>query len=367
MMVNALHVPRCLLAAAVGLASLCSDPAAAAKPAAAVGPERNQVVAADAGATADRATAVRVSAERGTAAAGDRLWLISTRHLRLSARCANLDSPALSVSRLSPRGRRVEVGLEAYLEARRSDRPTVIYVHGNRMESCDAIQRGLFVYRQVACRHGYPGPIDWVIWSWPSAQEGILLQDVREKASRTDTQGLFLAWLLRQHERRDQPTALIGYSFGGRIVSGSLHALAGGPLGGRRLPGEPIIGAEVEVGMVAPAMEDDWMTSCGYHRLATKNLDRLVLLYNQQDKILKNYWRLPGIRNADALGYSGPTSFARRADGSPLPVLARDCSNAVGRNHSEVDYYDRECSAGAAMATLIPGSLVHHECCPHLR
>lgn len=360
MMVIPLHFLRCLIAVSVMLATLGIESAAAAEPAAVPSPSANAAPEAAPVAAAPPVDPVLHAKEE--APEQDRFWLISTRHLRLDACCADLDSPELGVSRLGMRGRHARVELEEYLAARRSDRPVVIYVHGNRMEYCDAIARGLFVYRQVARQRCDAGPIDWVIWSWPSAQEGILLHDVREKASRTDTQGLFLAWLLRQHVRRDQPTALIGYSFGGRVVSGALHAMAGGPLGGRRLPGEAVTGAGFEVGMVAPAMENDWMSERGYHRLATKNLDRLVLLYNQQDTILKNYWRLPGIRNADALGYSGPTSFARRVDGSPVPVAARDCSNAVGRNHSEIDYYNKECGAGAAMASLIHGCLVHNEC-----
>lgn len=287
----------------------------------------------------------------------DRLWVIDSRHLTSEACQANLESVALRFSRLSCNGRTTPASMEEYFELMHSSRPVVIYVHGNRMESCDAIERGLFVYRETARYRAGTGPIDWVIWSWPSERAGILVKDAREKADRTDAQGLYLAWLLRRHSAQGLPTALIGYSFGGRVISGALHAMAGGALGRRTLPGDPITGAGYDVGMVAPAIESNWMNTCGYHALATQNIDRLVLLYNQRDAVLKRYWLVERIRGSVALGYSGPKSFALRVDGTRLPVRSRDCSPTVGLRHDEVDYYNRSCHGGREMASLVSGCL----------
>ncbi|MEM9645721.1 MAG: hypothetical protein AAF989_12095 [Planctomycetota bacterium] len=309
----------------------------------------------------------------------DHLWVISTRHLLQPACRAPLESPNLFVSRLDSCGRTSPTDLNDYLANRRPSRPTVIYVHGNRIDSTmDAIRRSLSVYRDVRrYRHvntnaspstvagatsvaSTAGPIDWVVWSWPSQREALALKDVRIKAARTDAQGLYLAWLLRHHVFAGQPTAMVGYSFGGRIITGSLHALAGGALGGRRLPGESITGAQMDIGLVAPALEADWMANCGYHRLATKNLDSMTLLFNRRDAVLKNYWRLDRIRNADALGYTGPKHFAPRIDGSRLPVQARDCAAAVGRHHSELDYYTSRCRGGFLISRVVSSSTFHN-------
>ncbi len=284
---------------------------------------------------------------------GDRLWVISTRHLCGGTYRADLETPSLRIHRLDVRGRLVRSGVEEYAASRGPARPVVIYVHGNRIDSTEAIARGLFVYRQVA-RSCYPqGPVDWVIWSWPSEQRGILLGDARQKARRTNVEGLYLGWLLRMHTASRQPTTLIGYSFGARIVSGGLHSLAGGALSGRALPGEAAEGAGFSAGMIAPALENDWLSQRGYHRLATRNLEQLTVLYNRRDAVLRNYWRIDRIRNADALGYTGPTSFAPRFDGSRLPVRSRDCGAVVGFHHDELTYYDRSCGAGAEMARVL--------------
>ncbi|QDV62889.1 hypothetical protein [Crateriforma conspicua] len=288
----------------------------------------------------------------------DRLWMFSTRGMQTSVCAAPLESPNFRVYQLDTCGRIHPSSLDMYLASRQSDRPTVVYVHGNRVDSsAKAIERTLAVYRSVRryqhCTGQFGGSIDWVLWSWPSEREGFGLNDVRIKAARTDTQGLYLAWLLREHVKASQPTSMIGYSFGGRVITGALHAMAGGTLGRRQLPGDKVTGAAIDIGLVAPALENDWLAERGYHRLATQNLDSIHLLYNRRDVVLKNYWRLDRIRNADALGYSGPSRFASRYDGTRLPVRARDCAAVVGRHHSELDYYTSNCGAGPMMQTVI--------------
>ena len=143
-----------------------------------------------------------------------------------------------------------------------------------------------------------------MIWSWPSSRAGILTHDVREKAERTDAQGLYLAWLLREHSQQSASTTLIGYSFGGRIATGALHALAGGKLGGRTLAGQPISGKPINAGLIAPAIDSHWLSGHGYHSQATSNMHRMVLMYNRKDIILKSYWRVDKIRGRMALGLS---------------------------------------------------------------
>ncbi len=283
----------------------------------------------------------------------DRYWLISTRHITSTACRANLQNPNLRISRLNRCGRVTPSSLDEYLATFDPSRPRVIYVHGNRRSAPLAIERGLDVARELESNRCGQVPMDFVIWSWQSDRETFAITDARIKAERTDAQGLYLAWLLHRHVDAAQPTALIGFSFGGRIVTGSLHALAGGTIGRRRLSEEPVMAANLDVGLLAPAIQSDWLMPHGYHRLATQNMNRLVLLYNQRDAILKNYWLLSRIRGTRALGYTGPTRFAPRYDGSPLPVRSRDCSPTVGKAHSEEDYYKRSCFAGREMATLL--------------
>jgi hypothetical protein len=282
----------------------------------------------------------------------DRFWMISTRSLTSSTCNANLKSPELRIHRLDCRGNSSPATLNEYLGALTPERQVVVYVHGNRMASNKVVHRSFSVYRNII-RCNEKRPIDWVIWSWPSSKQGTLIHDARRKASRTDAQGLYLAWLLRQQVKQAESTKMIGFSFGSRVITGALHSLAGGKLGGRLLPGPPTTGATFDVGLVAPAIDTYWLSEKGYHALATKNLDRLALLYNRRDAVLKRYWLINKVRGRLALGYTGPRSFAPRADGTELPVVARDYSSYIGLRHDELDYYTKSRHAANIMADLI--------------
>ncbi|WP_197172433.1 alpha/beta hydrolase [Novipirellula aureliae] len=283
---------------------------------------------------------------------GDRLWLINTRSMTTCTYYANLEQPNFKVSRLENNGRTSPSSTHEYLSEIGHDRPVVVYVHGYRFNQCDALRRGLLIHREIAARN-CGSPVDWVIFSWPSEQDGFITHDVREKAKYSDTQALYLAWLLREQLNRSIKTKLIGYSLGGRVVTGSLHALAGGMIGGRNLPGELIKHADIDVGLVAPAIGQNWLSMGGYHGLAPSNIDSFLLLYNQRDAVLKRYWLLSKVRGAVALGFGRLPSLTPRGDGSEVDLRARDCSRWIGIAHDEVDYYQRRCNAGNDMARMI--------------
>ena len=85
--------------------------------------------------------------------------------------------------------------------------------------------------------------------------------------------------------------------------------MAGGALGGRCLPGEPVEGADIKVGLVAAAVNQDWLRPGHYHGMATANMLSLSIMFNPRDTILKRYWLLePG---SDALGAVGPETELR--------------------------------------------------------
>ena len=279
-----------------------------------------------------------------------RIWLVSSRRLSCQICSADLKHPNLAVSRVSRCGQISPSSMDAFL-ARSNDRTTVVYVHGNRINDNQVLERAFIVYGKM-CGYLANEPLDWVIFSWPSSKSMPGLRDVRRKAKSTDLHGLYLAWLLRENFHHGSPTAMIGYSFGGRMITGSLHALAGGSLGGRTLDGDGVTGADISVGVLAPALPSNWLSPGCYHGLATQNMHDLKLFYNSRDILLTRYWRLPKIRGVTALGSDPPRVFGLRSDGSPLPVQYRDCKRMVGAKHIEVEYYKR-CNAGGAFAQLI--------------
>ena len=196
----------------------------------------------------------------------DRIWLLSTRSLVSRATQVSLDQPAFEISKLSPKNLFQSVSFEEFIHQLAQRQRAVIYVHGNRFTADDAIARGCLVHANVAI-HEVDQPVDWVIWSWESDKNGILVRDARLKANRTEGQGLYLGWLLRKHANHRIPTTLVGYSFGGRVVTGALHAAAGGELGGVSIAGEATLDGPFNAALIAPAIDSLWLDQRGYHAL----------------------------------------------------------------------------------------------------
>ena len=283
---------------------------------------------------------------------GDRLWMLSTRHLSPYVCSADVHNVDFRVTRLDVCGNRQSEAFDHFLSQLVPGRPVVVHVHGNRMTEADANGRGRFVYHQVSRFLGSQ-PIDFLIFSWPSEKTGVLIRDGRDKAEMTEAEGLYFAILLRELLAREVPITVVAYSFGCRVATGGLHTLAGGTLSGRGIPGEPIKNSGITVGLVAPALEADWLARGQYHGLASQNISRLAILYNPRDAILKRYWLIDSATRGRALGYTGPKRIAAGYDGRPIPLTTRDCSPFLGLRHSEMEYYCQGCGGASTMARLI--------------
>lgn len=292
------------------------------------------------------------SASIGQPSVSDRLWMISTRCLTSDYRAANVHSPDLAVTTMDRLGNRQSVEMDSFLSGLDPSRPLVLHVHGNRMTEQDANERGRFVHRNLL-NHLPTDSFDFVVFSWPSEKTGILVKDGRNKARMTEAEGLYLGWLLKELVGRQIPVAIVSYSFGSRVATGALHTLAGGSLGGRRLPGEPIRGISIPVALVAPALEGRWLEPGQYHGLASQNISQLAVFYNSRDAVLKRYWLIEPGSAGQALGFTGPRRVPRGFDGTPLPLIARDCTRTMGIAHSEREYYLPSCSAAPAIAGMI--------------
>jgi hypothetical protein len=220
--------------------------------------------------------------------------------------------------------------------------PTVVYVHGNQMTNGDAKVQGLQLYRKLANYGSGDRPIRYVIFSWPSAKVGGLLKDVRVKAMRTGPVGCELAWLIDQMPA-DAKVSLIGFSFGARIITGSLHILAGGELGRypmweRTNPDR----APVSAVLIASAVHAHWLGKGQYHGLAMTQVNQMFLLNNCSDLALRYYhFSTSDHSRPRALGLTGPT----RIDSEyAAKITERDVSRYAGSDH---DLFAYLCAPGA--------------------
>ncbi len=167
----------------------------------------------------------------------DEVWLVSTRCLG----CPDNETAPYNIGVMQynfAAHQWLASSLQDFLAAQEPSKPDVFWIHGNRIEADEAREEGFQVYEQLTnCAPDHP--IRFIIFSWPSAPISGLVEDARVKATRTNLDGYYLAWLVNQIDHR-VPVDIIGYSFGARIATGTLHILGGGALFGRTLP-EPLV------------------------------------------------------------------------------------------------------------------------------
>jgi hypothetical protein len=263
---------------------------------------------------------------------GDSVWEVSSRHLKGSC---EIGAPLRFAKVVGCNFESSSV--EEFLsDPVASNNPrTVIYVHGNWMEWANARERGLFVYQLLAAEN--TGPIRLILFSWPSERDGRIGPDVREKAALAHIEAYYLADFLK-HVPTDRPIGMMGFSFGGAVICGSLQLLAGGSLDCRTLPKPTAAHQDIRISLIAPAFERNLLNEGGKYELALGKVHRLVNLYNSSDPVLKRF-RFIDSGSPVAAGFLGLNARGGTRFSKHPSVEQYDCSRAAGRTHSEVDYY----------------------------
>ena len=254
------------------------------------------------------------------------VWVVSTR--RLPEICRMPFSAHPIVERLNENNCWERSDLASLLSD--PTQPLIVFVHGNRYKPSEAHEQGvLLAKRSAACCPNAPS-VRTVIFSWPSEQDGILLRDGRAKYDRAFTEGHYLAWLLGRVEP-ERPVAIVGYSFGGFIAMEALEDLAAEEKAGRT-DFQPWINrpGQLNVVLVAAALRCDALAPRGPYHEALECVDRLILINNSSDKVLRFYPFLERTNRAQALGYVGmPGRWA-----SPHLEFAQiNAAPIVGKHH----------------------------------
>lgn len=266
-------------------------------------------------------------------------WLISTR-------CVASTCPTdVGPERLSYRVSRgacpdwEQSDSEGFFTTTAVDEPLIVFIHGNRTDSCDAIREGWPVYERLLAESGGQ-PFRFVIWSWPADHvRGGPRQDALVKAARSDGQSLYLAaWLERLPP--EVPLTLIGYSFGARVIGGALHLAEGGTLLGRTQ--ETIVAHHdrrpMRVMLVAAALDCEWLLPGSRNGLAIRSVEQMMVTRNCCDPVLRLYPRMRRNDSSSALGFAGPASPGRLTEsGLALEIVPVECQ--VGRDHSWLTYW----------------------------
>jgi hypothetical protein len=264
----------------------------------------------------------------------DQLWLVSDRGLGCQVA---QEVKKLEYWRYDREKSWVRSDLAGMQDAESENLLTTIFVHGNRISWCEAFTKGWNVYRTLV-RCAQERPVRLIIWSWPSAAIKGPIEDARVKACRTNLSGYYLAWFVDQLDPQ-APVSLWGHSFGARVVSGALHVLGGGEIAGHRLVERAHATRDpVQAVLLAAALDSDWLSPGRFHGLAVSQVDRMLLVNNSCDALLKRYhWIYHRRACQQALGYTG--LFTARLGGDARSKIQQvDACCVVGRQHTLVNY-----------------------------
>lgn len=274
---------------------------------------------------------------------GDELWLVSSRCLPDLEKCTTLAPVEFRTSRFHCESGWVTSD-DQQLIASFSSAPTmrtVVYAHGNWMTADNALGRGCYVYNRTSQRA--QESIRFIIYSWPSQRDGRPVRDVYEKAERSNVDTYYFAQLLSRVPE-SSPLGILAYSFGGRVVGGGLHLVAGGTLEGRTSPtwdGQ----RQIHISFVAPAFDRTWLVRDQEYGMAMQNVETLVNIYNSRDPVLRRFRFIDFFSTPIAAGFSGLADpHATRPLQADDRIAQYDCGEAVGTSHDEMNYY-RKCNS----------------------
>jgi hypothetical protein len=255
------------------------------------------------------------------------VWLISSRQAPCEPSACGGET-RLGYWLLGPGNQWVPASLDAFLATDSAAVPTVIFIHGNRVDADRAVCDGRLVLGPLtAAARGRP--FRFVFFSWPADRlSGGPREDAQCKALRSDAQSYYLAWLMnRMHA--GTPVDLIGFSFGARVITGALEMLGGGCVAGQVLADRTPGHGPIRVMLVAAALDSDWLLPTHRDGLALGQVERMLVSVDPVDRALHFYPRLYGRGGPEALGACGP-----------------DCPEQLGPRAAKIELVNVECEVG---------------------
>lgn len=263
------------------------------------------------------------------------LWLISSRHVDS---CGDMAAAAEQLQYLRyVRGAGwIRATSEEFFAGEDSGLANVFYVHGHRVDPGYAKTGGWDAYRALV--QPTASPTRFVIFSWPTTPCGRPLEQFRIKACASEIHAYYLAWVVDRIEPR-APVHLVGYSYGARLITASLHMLGGGMVANRSLSDRIHPDRQpVRASLLAAALDNDWLLPSRRHGRALSQVDRLLVTKNPIDPVLHYYPVVLRNRDAVPLGITGVAGLGRLGD-ERLKIEQYNVSRIVGKHHAIDNYW----------------------------
>jgi hypothetical protein len=269
-----------------------------------------------------------------------RLWIVQTRDCPQTM--GSDPWPCLRVLHFDDRGE-LQARSPAELFAQTLGHPVLIQVQGSLTTPDAALGGLLWTHSWLELNRAIPPDAVIIAFDWPSQRVYRSdLRDVNEKGRRAYVAGYHLARFLQGFPAGSR-IALLGQSYGGRVVPSALHLLGGGCLNSQdhdpavRLP---MLRPDLHLRAIVleGASDHDWLDPDERLDRALAACEGFLNLYNRRDEALALY---PFLKRSDhhrALGRIGmKNKDFRRLGPMASRYVEHDIHDLLGRQHSLLD------------------------------
>lgn len=231
--------------------------------------------------------------------------------------------------------------------------PVCIMVHGSFVDTASSCRESTYTWKWLKDA-GQGRRMQMIYFHWPSYRDltPLVAIDTNQLGRRAERNGYYLAELI-QHLPPECPVCLLGHSHGTRVISSSLHLLAGGAIQGIQHPFARVNGRQIRTVFTGSAIDHNWLNPGKRFGRALCSTQCLLNMTNHHDPALAVYpLRLP-LLVRPALGITGFTRLDRRQLGAMgRKVLDFDVTPVVGASHLW-PYYFRQPGLAMAMRNYV--------------
>lgn len=212
--------------------------------------------------------------------------------------------------------------------------PICIMVHGSFVDTPGSCRESISTWHWLK-QAGMGQRMQMIYFHWPSYRRitPLVAIDTNQLGRRSARNGFYLAELVH-HLPPQTPVCLLGHSHGTRVISSSLHLLAGGAIQKIQHPFARVNGRPIRAVFTGSAIDHHWLNPGKRYDRALNSAQCILNMTNRYDPALAVYpFRLP-LLVRPALGLTGLTKIDRRMLGPRgNRVFDYDVTAAIGASH----------------------------------
>jgi pimeloyl-ACP methyl ester carboxylesterase len=267
----------------------------------------------------------------------DEVWLVSSREVDT---CQDSYVDQLPTQRWLDRQWKEMEPDDLFESHDKSDKLTVVYLHGNRTDFEWAKKRGAEVYNAVFSQRPEPQSVRFVVWSWPADPNPNRVQEYRDNTRRSVFEASVLQAFLEKL-RGNKPIGLIGYSFGSQAVV----------LAAERVCDDPEVTPPINlrIAVIAPALQKPWSGVADPFAAGSSIESEPMAIINSRDRALRAHRVISHFSHGSFACLTSVDEISPPSKRQP----GIDVGRRVGRRHNVVCYINDPLVASLVRSAML--------------